>query len=193
MHLLIGLGNPGEDYRDTRHNLGFRVAEDVARTVGLAELKYKKKCHALVGEAIYEGRKLVIAEPQTFMNLSGDAARELLSWYKIGAKDLIVAHDDVDLEVGQIRVRMGGGAGGHHGIESIMERIGASDFIRIRIGVGRPSVSGDVSEYVLLRVPKEERPVIDISVANAAEAVLFLLNNGLEKTKNKYNGIKPSK
>lgn len=193
MYLIVGLGNPGEEYRDTRHNIGFRVLEEAAKSLCLGDLKFKRKLRAFMGEAERGGSRVLLCEPQTFMNLSGEAVREALSWHKVAVSNMIVAYDDVDLEVGQLRVREGGGSGGHHGIESIVDRIGTPDFIRVRIGIGRPTQSGDVSGYVLERVPAGERAAIDSAVMTAAEAILHILDHGLEKTKNKYNGIKPPK
>lgn len=188
MFLIVGLGNPGVEYENTRHNLGFRAVEELAERMGLKELKFKTKCNALVGEGKLDGHKVIVAEPRTFMNLSGQAVHALASWYKILPDHLIIIHDDVDIEPGEIRVKFGGGAAGHHGIESVMNVTGTQDFIRIRIGIGREG-PGEVTEYVLKPIPKEEREIIGISVMNAAQAAIQIVTAGLEAAKNKFNGL----
>ena len=187
MYLVAGLGNPGREFENTRHNLGFRVADDVAKRLGVPELKFKTKCNALVGEANIVGHKVIIAEPQTFMNLSGQAVQALLSWYKIPTDHLIVIHDDVDIEAGEIRVKQGGGAAGHHGLESIIASIGSQEFIRVRVGIGREG-SGDVTEYVLQMIPKEQADILNHSMIDAADAVVSVISDGIEAAKNKFNG-----
>lgn len=192
MYLVVGLGNPGEEHENTRHNLGFRVVEEVAQRLALPELKFKRKCNALVGECKVDDHKVIIAEPQTFMNLSGDAVASLSQWYKIPPDHLIVVHDDVDLEPGQIRVKCGGGAGGHHGIESIMARAGTPDFIRVRLGIGMEGLVGDVSGYVLEQIPSSQGPLINEAITLAADAVLSIVAEGLSAAMNKFNGQRAS-
>lgn len=187
MYLIIGLGNIGAEYEATRHNLGFLAAEELAKKLGLAELKQKNKVHAFVGESIFEGKKIILAQPTTFMNNSGLAAQALLNWYKILPEHLIVIHDDVDLEVGQVRVRPSGGAGGHHGIESIIAHINSTEFNRIRIGIGRESLSGDVTEYVLGKTKPEEREILAAAIVAAADAALAVISKGTAAAMNQFN------
>lgn len=186
MYLIVGLGNPGPEYEETRHNVGFKAAEEVAGLLGIKELKQKQKMKALVGEGKVEDHKIIIAQPQTFMNLSGEAVSLILQWHKIPEENLIVIHDDADLEVGSIRVRPGGGSGGHHGIESIVSHIHTTDFKRIRIGIGRSGP--DITEYVLQAFPKAEREDIGVAIKNAAEAALSIVKSGIESAMNNFNG-----
>ncbi|MFA4844575.1 MAG: aminoacyl-tRNA hydrolase [Candidatus Margulisiibacteriota bacterium] len=185
MFLVVGLGNPGPEYAATRHNLGFKVIEELAVRLGLKSLKAKHQ--SLVGEADIAGHKVILAQPQTFMNNSGTAVQGLLNWHKLDRSSLIVIYDDVDLEIGQIRLREKGAAGGHHGVESIIAVSGGSDFIRVRVGIGRESLSGDVADYVLQRIPPAERDSLAEAVMTAAEAVEAIIRDGLPVAMNKYN------
>lgn len=185
MFLVVGLGNPGPEYAATRHNLGFKVIEELAIRLGLKALQ--KKHHSLMGEADLSGHKITLAQPQTFMNNSGAAAASLLNWYKLDPRQMIVIYDDVNLAIGQIRIREKGAAGGHHGVESIISSVGGSNFIRIRIGIGRESLSGDVADYVLQKIPPTERDILAEAVLTAAEAVENIVNDGLALAMNKYN------
>ncbi|OGC38734.1 hypothetical protein A2526_01900 [candidate division WOR-1 bacterium RIFOXYD2_FULL_36_8] len=164
------------------------AVERILQNLLISSLKHKKKCNALVAEGNLDTHKIIFAEPQTYMNLSGEAVVSLMSWHKISSNHLIVIYDDVDLEPGQIRVRKGGGAGGHHGVESIMQHIGRGDFTRIRIGVGKGVTSGDVRAHVLGKIPPEQKAVFSDAVIRAAEAVSVLILNGLENAMNRFNG-----
>jgi PTH1 family peptidyl-tRNA hydrolase len=185
MYLVIGLGNPGPEYENTRHNLGFKVVDELAARLGIKTLK--EKHHSFIGEAKIGDHKVILAQPQTFMNDSGPAVRGLLQWYKLDIKDLIVIYDDVDLEVGQLRIREKGNAGGHHGVESVIASLGATEFARVRIGIGRESMTGDVSDYVLQRIPPAQREALDAAIISAAEAVEEIIKNGLAKAMNQFN------
>lgn len=178
MYLIAGLGNPGPEYENTRHNLGFKTIEALLPKLSLTELKFKKKCDALIAEGNYKGHKIILAEPQTFMNHSGRAVQALLSWYKISPTHLIVIYDDLDLPAGVIRVRDGGSSGGHKGVESIILSIGRSDFKRVRIGIGRDELIVDAADYVLQKIPPGQKETLSNAVALAAEAVLEILPNG---------------
>jgi PTH1 family peptidyl-tRNA hydrolase len=185
MFLVVGLGNPGPEYAATRHNLGFKVIEELAVRQGLKSLKEKHQ--ALIGEAVLDGHKVILAQPQTFMNNSGTSVQALLSWHKIEPRKLIVIYDDVDLEIGQLRLREKGNAGGHHGVESIIAQVGTTEFARVRIGIGRASLSGDVADHVLQRIPPAEREELTTAVQAAAEAVEAIVRDGLPAAMNKYN------
>lgn len=174
MYLIIGLGNPGKDYENTRHNLGFKTIDELARRLNVKN--FKEKCKSFLAETKLDDHKVVLAQPQTFMNNSGEAVSELLSWHKTGIQNLILIYDDVDLPIGTIRVRRGGGAGGHHGIESVMSHTLSSEFMRIRIGIGRESQ--DVSEYVLQNIPLSQSEKLAEAVNFAADAALAVITAG---------------
>jgi PTH1 family peptidyl-tRNA hydrolase len=184
--LVVGLGNPGPEYEDTRHNLGFKVIDELARKHGLTALK--SKFHSFIGEVKVQQHKIILAQPQTFMNSSGLAVRGMMDWYKLLPSHLILIYDDVDLELGQLRVRDRGNAGGHHGVESVIESMGTTEFIRIRLGIGRESMSGDVSGYVLQQIPSSQRESLDQAVITAAEAIEAVMADGLVAAMNKFNG-----
>ncbi|MEE8638307.1 MAG: aminoacyl-tRNA hydrolase [Candidatus Margulisiibacteriota bacterium] len=185
MYLIAGLGNPGPEYEKTRHNLGFKVIEELARRLGITSLK--SKCHSFIAEAKLNEHKVIIAQPQTFMNNSGPAVRGLLEWFKLKSPDLILIYDDVDLEVGQLRLREKGGAAGHHGVESVIASVGTSNFARVRIGVGRENLTEDVTDYVLQKIPPSQRESLEEAVVFAAEAVELIVSDGLTQAMNKFN------
>lgn len=185
MFLIVGLGNPGEKYQNTRHNLGFKVIDDLAARLKIT--KFKNRCNSFVAESRIQDHKVILAEPQTFMNNSGEAVTQLISWYKFNLDHLILIYDDVDLEVGQIRVRQGGSAGGHHGVESVLNHVKTGRFIRIRIGIGREE--REVTEYVLQNIPKSQSEQLAIAISGAADAVLEIVQNGIDAAMNKFNGI----
>lgn len=187
MYLIAGLGNPGREYENTRHNAGFMAVSELASRLQVMELKDKHKLQSFVGEGSYSGHKLILAQPKTFMNLSGQAVAAIMQWYKIPLDRLIVIYDDVDLELGRLRLRPGGASGGHHGIESVIAHVHSSDFIRVRIGIGREGLAGDVSKYVLENFLPAERAVIAEAVQKAADAVLMLIQDGLEPAMNRFN------
>jgi len=174
MYLILGLGNPGKEYENTRHNIGFRVIDALADRLKITSLKLMHKCQAFVGEAEYAGHKVILAQPNTFMNNSGAAAAQLLQWHKIPIDHLIVIYDDVDLPVGALRLREKGAAGGHHGIESLISHLHATEFMRIRVGIGREGT--EVTEYVLNKIPPSERELLDSAIEGAAEAALNHIN-----------------
>lgn len=185
MHLIVGLGNPGPEYADTRHNLGFVVIEELARRLGMTALK--TKCHSFIGEGRIADKKIILAQPQTFMNNSGPAVRGLLDWFKLKPQNLTLIYDDVDLEIGQLRLREKGAAGGHHGVESVIASVGTSNFARVRIGIGREDLTGDVTDYVLQKIPPHQQEILAESVLSAAEAVLSIITDGLAAAMNKFN------
>jgi len=186
MYLVVGLGNPGPEYEDTRHNLGFKVVDELASRLGIYTLKLKHQ--SFIGEGKINDHKVILAQPQTFMNNSGPAARGLLSWYKIGIDKLVLVYDDVDLDVGQIRVREKGAAGGHHGVESVIASVGTSEFARVRIGIGRESLTADVTNYVLQKIPSSQGKDLDAAIITAADAIQEIITSGLASAMNKFNG-----
>lgn len=185
MYLIIGLGNPGKVYERTRHNIGFRVIDDLAKSLDLEVSK--SQCRALIGQGTYENTKILLAKPQTFMNLSGESVIELKNWYKIEQHRLIVVHDDLDLDTGEIKIRTKGSSGGHNGIESLIKCLGTSEFTRVKIGIGRDNSGGDNAQYVLDKFSKIEIPVIEEVISSASEAVLTVIKDGAEAAMNKYN------
>lgn len=186
MKIIVGLGNPGREYEATRHNIGFMVVEQLARTLGISTGRTKER--ALVAESQVKGEKVLLVKPLTYMNLSGEAVGALLRWYKLDPADLIVIHDDLDLPPGKLRIRQQGGPGGHNGIKSIIRLLGTEKFVRIKLGIGRPHPGQESADYVLNRFNAEERDLIGEAVAKGAEAVLYLLENGPVAAANLYNG-----
>jgi len=185
-YLLIGLGNPGREYRDNRHNFGFMVIDCIAIRLNARGMKLQSK--AIVTNAMYEDRKLILAKPQTYMNLSGQSIQGLAHFYKLPIENMLVAYDDLDLPFGTIRLRPGGGAGGQKGFASAIEKLGTQDVARLRLGIGRPPGRMDPSDYVLQNFSRDEMKSLLAIVDRAADAALEFVINGLDKAMNKYNG-----
>jgi PTH1 family peptidyl-tRNA hydrolase len=185
-YLLIGLGNPGREYKDNRHNVGFMLIDrlSVRLNARLGRLQSK----ALTGSALYEERKLIFAKPQTYMNLSGQSAQGLIHFYKLPLENVMMAHDDLDLPVGTIRIRPGGGSAGQKGVASTIERLGTQDFPRMRIGIGRPPGRMDAAAYVLQDFSPADQKIMSEVFDRAADAVLAWMVEGLDAAMNKYNG-----
>ncbi|MGQ9824601.1 MAG: aminoacyl-tRNA hydrolase [Desulfotomaculales bacterium] len=183
--LIVGLGNPGEEYRNTRHNAGFMVVERLAAELGAG--RWRARCRSLVAEAFSGGGKVVLARPQTFMNRSGDAVAPLLRWYALEPSGLLVVCDDLDLPLGQIRLRKKGGDGGHRGLRSVIAVLGSGEFARLRVGIGRPGPEKDVTEWVLERFSAKEAPLVEDSLARAVQALLVVLEEGIEAAMNRFN------
>jgi PTH1 family peptidyl-tRNA hydrolase len=192
MKLIIGLGNPGRDYERTRHNVGFMAIDRLAEVMGIDVVE--KKFKAFIGQGQLLGEKVVLAKPQTFMNLSGDSVSALLNWYKLSEADLLVIYDDLDLPCGRLRLRPGGGTGGHRGMESIIIAIGQDQFTRLRIGIGKPPIAEfDAAHYVLGRFGPAEEELLRETLDLVVEAVGCIIKEGVEKTMNLYNRkIKPT-
>jgi PTH1 family peptidyl-tRNA hydrolase len=184
--LIVGLGNPGREYKDNRHNLGFMVIDRLS--VRLNARLSRVQAKSLVGSVNYQGDKLILAKPQTYMNLSGQAIQGLARFYKLPLENMIVAHDDLDLPFGTIRIRPGGGPGGQKGVASTIERLGTKDFRRLRIGIGRPPGRMDPSAYVLQDFAKGDLALLSEILDRAADAVLTFVTEGLDAAMNKFNG-----
>ena len=182
--LIVGLCNPGREYAGTRHNIGFRVIDRFSEeeAIPLDRLKHK----AQMGQGRFGEAKLVLAKPMTFMNLSGEAVYGLRAYNNIDTKQLIVLHDEVDFLLGTMRIKTEGGAGGHKGIKSIIDRLGKSDFIRVRIGVGRPQ-EGNLADYVLSRFKSEEKDQVDVAVAGAVAAIRSVLEVGVDEARKRLH------
>ena len=190
MKLIIGLGNPGRAYSSHRHNIGFACVNHFARR---HDIRFdKKQSLARVGSGWVANHQVIVARPQTYMNQSGQSAVRLAHKLKISPIDIIIIHDDLDLPLGSIRIRQGGGDGGHKGVKSIIDDLGSPDFIRIRIGISRPpntagSDQPDISDYVLSAFTPNEEEIIKETVATASAAIDYLLEQGLEKVMGRYN------
>jgi len=186
MKLIVGLGNPKPEYDGTRHNVGFRVLDVLSETLNTKITKSEKR--ALTGTAMYEGEKLMLVKPQTFMNLSGESVRPLADYYHVDISDILIICDDINLEIGQLRMRAKGSAGGHNGLKSIIQNMGSDEFSRLRVGVGGNDKASLV-DFVLGHFTKAEQPDIDKAVSLAAEAALCFAKNDIETAMNKYNGL----
>ncbi|NPV26910.1 MAG: aminoacyl-tRNA hydrolase [Firmicutes bacterium] len=183
--LIIGLGNPGEEYSRTRHNLGFMAIDHLSSQWGIPVRK--SKYQALWGEGRVGVAKVVLIKPQTFMNLSGQAVKGFVQAYQLTPQDILVIYDDLDLPVGRIRLRARGGAGGHRGLQSIIQLLGTDQFSRIRIGIGRPPSKTETVDYVLHPFLPAEQEVIDNILSNIHEVVETWLEQGIEVAMNQYN------
>ena len=186
MYIIVGLGNPDRQYQNTRHNIGFDVIDVIAAKnhITVGERKHK----ALIGKGFVGGQKVVLVKPQTYMNLSGESVREVIDFYKVDEKsELIVISDDISLDVGQIRIRKKGSAGGHNGLKNIILHLGHDEFQRVKMGVGEKPAGFDLVDYVLGHFPKEEREIMDESAGRAAEAIEVMITDGTDAAMNLYN------
>ena len=188
--LIVGLGNPGKQYDTTRHNCGFRAIDMLARKLGckIDKLKFQ----GLYGTANYDGQKLFLLKPQTYMNLSGKSVLQLSAYFSIPPQQIIVMFDDVSLIPGRLRVRPDGSAGGHNGIKSIIQELGSQDFPRVKIGVGpKPRPEMELADWVLSSFTAAEEKALAPALQNAADAALCIVDHGIDITANRYNGIQP--
>lgn len=186
MKLIVGLGNPGRTYANSRHNVGFMCLNHFARAHGIRF--DKKQGKARVGSGEVAGSQVVLAKPQTYMNQSGQAVRQLLKRYNLSPDDLLVIVDDLDLPLGKIRLRQGGSAAGHKGVESIITELGSQDFPRLRVGIGRPPTEAeDIIAYVLSDFTPEERETLAQIIPSVSEALFCLLTEGITVAMNRYN------
>jgi len=190
MKIIAGLGNPGSEYTNNRHNIGFICLNNLAKFNRIT--LDKKQSKARIGTGNISSEEVILAKPQTYMNASGQSIALLIQRYPILPSDLIVIHDDLDLPFGKIRIRFGGSAGGHNGIKSIIACLGTSDFIRIKVGIGRPLVNGSQKEdtivdYVLSDFNYEDKPVLDTTILRVRDAVTCLITQDLTTAMNKFN------
>ncbi|MGI6045338.1 MAG: aminoacyl-tRNA hydrolase [Eggerthellaceae bacterium] len=185
MFLVVGLGNPGEEFEGTRHNAGFDVIDRLGDILGVSY--WKLECGALTAKGVWADTDLILAKPQSYMNTSGGPVKHLLDAYGLSPSDLIVIHDELDIEPGSIRVKFGGGHAGHNGLRSICDKLNTRDWYRIRVGIGHPLGRMSGADFVL-SVPKgQESDDFDFAEEEAAKAVLSLIDNGLEKTQQDFN------
>ncbi len=184
-YIIVGLGNPGKAYEHTRHNAGFMAADELGRRLGI-EIRHEKY-HSWIGKGRIDSCETVLAKPQTYMNESGRAIAAILRDSYLAPSDLIVIHDELDLSLGSVRIKIGGGHGGHNGLRSIIEYLGTPDFTRIRIGIGRPVPGMDAADYVLSAFTKDERVAARQAVEQAAQAVKEIVSQGLTRAMNLFN------
>lgn len=185
MFIVVGLGNPGKDYTNTRHNIGFDTIELLAKR---NDIKINKiKFQSVYGEGIIGNEKILLVKPQTYMNNSGISLREIYNFYKIPIENVIVVVDDIDIEFSQVRIRKKGSAGSHNGLKSIVYHLQRDDFPRIKIGVGKKREGQDLANFVLSRFSKEERIIIEESILTAAESVETIIKFGIEQAMNEFN------
>ncbi|GAA0138021.1 aminoacyl-tRNA hydrolase [Paenibacillus sp. YSY-4.3] len=185
MKWIVGLGNPGAQYEKTRHNIGFMALDELANRHGI-DIR-QSKCKALVGDGIIGGKKVALIKPMTYMNLSGEAVRAFMDYYKVSLEDMIVVYDDLDTEIGRNRLRYQGSAGGHNGIKSIIQHTGTQTFNRIRMGISRPEPGYAIVDYVLSSFAKKEKPLLEQSIQEACDALEFSLDHTFEQTMAKFN------
>lgn len=183
MKIIIGLGNPGRKYTDTRHNTGYQVVEELAGRYTID--KEESKFDAIIGHLQIGTEKVLVVKPLTYMNLSGNAVQPLVHWYKLPLSDLMVVYDDMDLPTGLLRIRASGGTGGHKGMVSICQRLSSNDFPRIRVGIGRPA--DETIDWVLGKFYGEEKQIMQGTIEKAADALEYWIKNGIVATMNKYN------
>lgn len=185
MYLIVGLGNPEEEYSHTRHNMGFDTVNKLAKQYEI-EIN-KKKFKGVYGTGNIEGEKVIILKPQTYMNLSGESIKEAIDFYKIESENIIIIYDDIDIKPGIIKVRKTGGPGTHNGMKSVIQNIQMKEFPRVRVGIGMPEHKNDLINYVIGKIPKEEIEILDKSTTKAKEAVIEIIKNGINRAMNKFN------
>lgn len=189
MFLVVGLGNPGREYEDTRHNIGFKVIDNIAKEYNIDINRQKFK--GIYGEGFINGEKVMLLKPTTYMNLSGESVREVMDFYNLDNNEILVIYDDISLDVGRLRIRDKGSAGGHNGIKSIIAHLGNDVFSRIKVGVGQPNV--DLVKHVLGKFTKDEMDILEESIDAATKATKEIIKNDVGTAMNQFNGFKASK
>lgn len=186
MFIIVGLGNPGKDYQNTRHNIGFDVIDALADVAGISVIEKKHK--AIIGKGVIDGQKVILAKPQTYMNLSGESVRDIIDYYKVDEEqELIVISDDISLDVGMLRVRKKGSAGGHNGLKNIIQHLGHDTFMRIKMGVGEKPKGYDLADYVLGHFTQDERKIMNEAAKAATEAIRMMMAGDVDKAMNTFN------
>ena len=185
MYLVVGLGNPGEDYENTRHNAGFQVIDALAKDAGANY--WKTECGTLTAKGVLADVDVVLAKPMSFMNVSGGPVKQLCNAYGVDPAHLIVVHDDLDIEPAHIRVKQGGGSAGHNGLKSITEKLGTPEYFRVRVGIGRPPGRMESADYVLAQIKKADLDDFAASCVQAIRAIPYLIEHGLEETQQQFN------
>ena len=185
MYLIVGLGNPEEQYSNTRHNMGFNTINKLAKQYNIEINKSKFK--SLYGNGIIEKEKVILLKPQTYMNLSGTAIKEVMDFYKINKEELIIIYDDIDIEPGIIKIRKKGGPGTHNGMKSVVNEIKTQDFTRVRVGIGMPSNKSDLINYVIGKISKDDIEKLEDGTTKAKDALIEIIKNGVDTAMNKFN------
>ncbi|OOM73933.1 aminoacyl-tRNA hydrolase [Clostridium sp. BL-8] len=188
MFLIVGLGNPGKEYEDTRHNIGFKVIDNIAKEYNIEINRQKFK--GVYGEGFINNNKVMLLKPTTYMNLSGESVREVVDFYNLENSEVLVIYDDISLEIGKLRIRDKGSAGGHNGIKSIIAHLGSDIFPRIKVGIGQPNV--DLVKYVLGRFTKEEMTILSESIDASTKAAEEIIRSDVKTAMNQFNGFKAS-
>lgn len=185
MYLIVGLGNPEEEYGKTRHNMGFNTINKIAKEYNI-EIN-KKKFDALYGEGFIENEKVILLKPQTYMNLSGKSIIKVVNFYKIPMENIFVIYDDIDIEPSLIKIRKKGSSGSHNGMKSVIAELQTEDFARIRVGIGKPKYKDDMINYVIGAIPNEELELLDEGTTKAAKAMISIIKDGIDIAMNKFN------
>lgn len=185
MYLIVGLGNPEEEYSNTRHNMGFDTINKIAKQYNIEVNKNKFK--GLCGSGIIENKKVILLKPQTYMNLSGESIKETMDFYKIQQENLIIIYDDIDLEAGIIKIRKKGGPGTHNGMKSVISTIKTQEFARVRVGIGKPERKEQLIEYVIGKIPDKDQKTLDEATTKSKEALIEIIKNGVDIAMNKFN------
>ncbi|MGA9777687.1 MAG: aminoacyl-tRNA hydrolase [Limisphaerales bacterium] len=188
LHLIVGLGNPGAEYTKTRHNAGFLLVEKLAAR-WQAAWKNERKFNARLARAAHHGCRVLLCQPQTFMNASGETVGALVNFYRLPRTRVLVVVDDADLPLGEIRLRAGGSSGGHHGLESIEQHVGSREFARLRLGIGRREGAREITDYVLSRFDRTEAALMEKVLDRAASQTECWLSDGIQKAMNRFNGV----
>ena len=185
MYLIVGLGNPENEYANTRHNMGFDTINEIAKNNNINITKSKFK--GLYETTIIQGKKVILLKPQTYMNASGESIKEVAKFYNIEPEEIVVIYDDIDIEKGKIKLRKKGGAGSHNGMKSVIQELNSTDFIRVRVGIGQPEFKNDMINYVIGKVPEEEQQILHQGVEKAAQSIEEIIKNGIDTAMNKFN------
>ena len=185
MYIIVGLGNPEPEYSNTRHNMGFDTINKLAKKYNIEFSKTNFK--GIYGTGIIEGEKVILLKPQTYMNLSGESIKEIINFYKLNTDNLIIIYDDIDIEPGIIKLRKTGGPGTHNGMKSVIKEIRTEKFPRVRIGIGKPEHKGDLINYVIGKIPEEDKKILEKSTDVAKEAIEEIIKSGMDKAMNLFN------
>ena len=185
MYIVVGLGNPENEYSNTRHNMGFDTINKLAKQYNIEISKTNFK--GQYGTGIIENEKVILLKPQTYMNLSGESVKEIINFYKINTDQLIIIYDDIDIEAGTIKLRKTGGPGNHNGMKSVINEIETQKFPRIRVGIGKPEHKGDLINYVIGKIPENEKEILDKGTTLAKDAIVEIIKNGIDIAMNKFN------